>query len=171
MGKEQDQNRAFQTRVDRTVRKYQKKAHQITDRMGVVELLDFTPQQGELFEVSLAQYLLDKRSADGGYYARRLSPFLELGDKIPGPARRVIADIMNKDEVNRAAVRQLKTQVHELGQSSDPDQKPTPWSILKAANYLSDLYLEHGSRKSKKELERNKDHVNFTILGREQDDS
>lgn len=134
----------FKKEAERIVTIYKNRAKKISNGAAVKEFLRFSPQQAKIFDAGFAYYLLYKEGKEAHDLAS--DPHIQAMSKMK--IRGVIArNIFNKDDLNNAAVKKLKTDLDKQIEDRVEKEDPNPQLIVNMANRLSTMYLDCCKRK------------------------
>src|SRR4030042_2832543 len=152
--------------IDKTNRRNKKEAHKVAKDAGIQERLHLSPGQMTIFNMGFSFYVLSKESLEASQLSRR--PDMQALVKIYFLGN-IAKEVMKINEINNFAIKELKEELSRLTKFTPPDEKPNPISILKAANYLSSIYLdckECSDMNFNYELLVKSDFINNKLLGR-----
>ncbi|OGM08318.1 hypothetical protein A2Z67_01455 [Candidatus Woesebacteria bacterium RBG_13_36_22] len=153
--------------VDKLISGYKKETHKVAKDAGIQERLHLSPGQMTIFNTGFSYYILSKESMEAPALSRRpdmraLARIYFLGN--------IAKEVMNINEINNFAIKELKEELSRLTKLPPSEEWPNPTSILKAANYLSSIYIdckECPDMNFNNELSVKSDFINNKLLGRQ----
>jgi len=156
-----------ETRLQAMVGVYKDEAHKISEEATVVNRFSFSEKDLQLFELSLARYLINKL---GGETARDLrNPITQVMAKIP--VANIIPRIMEHSQrEDEEVVKRLDEEIKPLRDTEVEIGQYLPGSIVNAANIISSSWIEH-KREGKDfqdAIEKRTDYIKDKVLKRQQ---
>lgn len=160
-------NRKTESPVEKLVKQQKKETDRAIQKAKIGKRLNFSSQQMEIFNASFSYYVLAKWALEASFLSKL--PDVEIETRIMSSFGKEAREIMVENELNNHAIQKLKEEMQGHIDSAPIDVKPSPRSIINAANYLSTLYIDcrlNPEKNFKKEFQKKAEFINTKIIRR-----